>query len=163
QVTDAQGRPVTVSGSGASVQVATGSLACGSYSVTTTVTASVPAVDCPSECVTTGQTTCTASFSVTEPPCPTVTCDVRPSGTSVTAGDRVTFSVTATGAEGPTYTWSTTGGTLSSTTGTEVTLDTTGMSAGSVTVSVNVSTTKTSCNQPCPGASCSATVSIVPP
>ncbi|HEY3135687.1 MAG TPA: OmpA family protein, partial [Blastocatellia bacterium] len=71
--------------------------------------------------------------------------------------------VTSTGAEGATYTWSTTGGTLSSTTGSEVTLDTTGMSGGSVTVTVNVSTTRTSCNQPCPGASCSATVSVTVP
>src|SRR5262249_61359799 len=64
QVTDAQGRPVTVSGSGASVQVATGSLACGSYSVTTTVTASVPAVCLPPGCVTTRPTTCTPTLSL---------------------------------------------------------------------------------------------------
>jgi hypothetical protein len=160
QVSDAQGRPVTVSGTGAAVEVATGALACGRYSVTTTVTATVPAVDCPSDCVTTGQTTCTASFEVTEPPCPTVTCDIRASGSSVESGQRITFSATATGAEGATYTWSTTGGTLSSTTGAEVTLDTTGMSAGSVTVSLNVGTTKTRCDQPCPGGSCSATVSV---
>lgn len=166
QVSDAQGRPVTVSGSGASVDVATGSLACGNYSVTTTVTATVPAVDCPSECVTTGTTTCTASFSVTEPPCPTVTCDIRASGSSVTAGDRVTFSVTSSGADGASYTWSTTGGTLSSTTGTEVTLDTTGMDSGgprTVTVSVNVGTSRTRCDQPCPGGSCSVSVTVNPP
>lgn len=163
QVTDGQGRPVTVSGSGAAVEVATGSLACGNYSVTTTVTASVPAVDCPSDCVTTGQTTCTASFAITEPPCPTVTCDIRASSSTVELGQRVTFSATATGADGPSYTWSTSGGTLSSTTGAEVTLDTTGMSAGSVTVTLNVGTTKTRCDQPCPGGSCSATVSVTPP
>jgi hypothetical protein len=162
QVADGQGRPVTVSGSGASVEVATGSLACGSYSVTTTVTASVPAVDCPSDCVTTGQTTCTASFAITEPPCPTVTCDIRASSSSVEVGQRVTFSATATGADGPSYTWSTSGGTLSSTSGAEVTLDTTGMAAGSVTVTVNVGTTKTRCDQPCPGGSCSATVTVAP-
>ncbi|MEK6321511.1 MAG: OmpA family protein [Acidobacteriota bacterium] len=160
QVTDAQGRPVTVSGTGASVEVATGTLACGRYSVTNTVTATVPAVDCPSDCVTTGQTTCTASFEVTEPPCPTVTCDVRASASSVRPSDRVTFSATATGAEGASFTWSTTGGTLSSTTGAEVTLDTTGVAPGSITVSVNVSTSKTRCDQPCPGASCSTTVSV---
>jgi OmpA family protein len=166
QVADGQGRPVTVSGSGASVEVATGSLACGSYSVTTTVIASVPAVDCPSDCVTTGQTTCTASFAITEPPCPTVTCDIRASSSSVNIGDRVTFSATATGADGPSYTWSTSGGTLSSTSGPEVTLDTTGMGAGSVTVTLNVGTTKSRCDQPCPGGSCSATVSVaalIPP
>ena len=162
QVSDAQGRPVTVSGTGASVEVATGALACGRYSVTTTVTATVPAVDCPSDCVTTGQTTCTAGFEVTEPPCPTVTCDIRASSSSVTANDKVTFSATASGAEGAVFTWSTTGGTLSSTTGSEVTLDTTGMAAGTVTVSVNVSTTKTRCDQPCPGGSCSASVTVTP-
>lgn len=163
QVTDAQGRPVTVSGTAATVEVPTGSLACGRYSVTTTVTATVPAVDCPSDCVTTGQTTCTTSFEITEPPCPTVTCDIRASSSSVNVGDRVTFSATATGAEGPSFTWSTTGGTLSSTTGAEVSLDTTGMSAGSITVSVNVGTTKTRCDQPCPGGSCSTTVTVVAP
>ena len=166
QVSDAQGRPVTVSGTGTSVEVATGSLACGRYSVTTTVTATVPAVDCPSDCVTTGQTTCTAGFEVTEPPCPTVTCDVRASRSTVTAGDKVTFSATASGADGATFTWSTTGGTLSSTSGAEVSLDTTGMAAGSVTVSVNVGTTRTRCDQPCPGGSCSTSITVatvVPP
>ena len=159
-VTDAQGRPVTVSGSGAAVEVPTGSLACGRYSVTTTVTATVPAVDCPSDCVTTGQTTCTASFEITEPPCPTVTCDIRASATSVEANQRVTFSATASGADNPSFTWSTTGGTLSSTTGSEVTLDTTGASAGTITVSVNVSTSRTRCDQPCPGGSCSTSVTV---
>ena len=163
-VTDGQGRPVTVSGTGASVDVPTGSLPCGRYSVTTTVTATVPAVDCPSDCVTTGQTTCTVGFEITEPPCPTVTCDIRASSASVNAGDRVTLSATASGAEGPTFSWSTTGGTLSSTTGAEVTLDTTGMAAGSVTVTVNVSTTKVRCDQPCPGGSCTTSVTVtVPP
>jgi flagellar motor protein MotB len=160
QVSDAQGRPVTVSGTGTSVEVATGSLACGRYSVTTTVTATVPAVDCPSDCVTTGQTTCTASFEVTEPPCPTVTCDVRANPSSVTAGDKITFSATASGADGATFTWSTTGGTLSSTTGSEVSLDTTGMAPGSITVTVNVSTNRTRCDQPCPGGSCSTSVQV---
>ena len=160
QVTDGSGRPVTVSGTGGSVEVATGSLACGRYSVTTTVVASVPAVDCPSDCVTTGTTTCTAGFEVTEPPCPTVTCDIRASSSSVEIGQRVTFTATATGADGPSYTWSTSSGTLSSTTGAEVSLDTTGMAAGTVTVTLNVGTTKTRCDQPCPGGSCSASVSV---
>ncbi|HWO01973.1 MAG TPA: OmpA family protein [Blastocatellia bacterium] len=162
-VTDASGRPVTVSGTGASVDVPTGSLACGRYSVTTTVTASVPAVDCPSDCVTTGQTTCTTNFEVTEPPCPTVSCDVRANPSTVTVGDKVTFSATATGADSPTFTWSTTGGTLSSTSGSEVSLDTTGASPGQITVSVNVSTSRTRCDQPCPGGSCSTYVTVNPP
>ena len=167
QVTDAQGRPVTLSGTGAAVDVATGSLACGRYSVTTTVTATVPAVDCPSDCVTTGQTTCTTGFEITEPPCPTVTCDIRASASSVEVNQRVTLSATATGADGPNFTWSTTGGTLSSTSGAEVTLDTTGMSAGTVTVSLSVSTSRTRCDQPCPGGSCSipitVTSTVIPP
>ncbi|MEK6285187.1 MAG: OmpA family protein [Acidobacteriota bacterium] len=163
QVTDGQGRPVTVSGTGAAVDVATGSLACGRYSVTTTVTATVPAVDCPSDCVTTGQTTCTASFEVTEPPCPTVTCEVRASESSVIVNNTVTFSATATGADGATFTWSTTGGTLSSTTGAEVKLDTTGASPGTITVTVNVGTSRTRCDQPCPGGSCSTSVTVVSP
>jgi hypothetical protein len=162
QVSDAQGRPVTVSGTGGSVEVATGSLACGRYSVTTTVTATVPAVDCPSDCVTTGQTTCTAGFEVTEPPCPSVSCDVRASASSVMVAERITFSATATGAQGATFTWSTTGGTLSSTSGAEVSLDTTGASPGSITVTVSVGTTKTRCDQPCPGGSCSTTVTVTP-
>jgi len=163
QVQDAQGRPVTVSGTGASVEVATGQLACGRYTVTTSVTASVPAVDCPSDCVTTGQTTCTTSFEVTEAPCPTVSCDIRVSSSSVTAGDRVTLTATATGADNPSFTWSTTGGTLSSTSGSEVSLDTTGLAAGSVSVTVNVGTSRSRCDQPCPGGSCSASVTVTVP
>jgi hypothetical protein len=162
-VSDGQGRPVTVSGTGASVDVPTAQLACGRYTVTTTVTAAVPAVDCPSECVTTGQTTCTTSFEITEPPCPTVTCDIRVSSSSVTAGDRVTLTASASGADSPSYSWSTTGGTLSSTSGSEVTLDTTGLAAGTVTVSVNVGTSRTRCDQPCPGGSCSTSVTVVVP
>jgi flagellar motor protein MotB len=160
EVKDAQGRPVTVSGTGATVEVPTGQLACGNYSVTTTVTATVPAVDCPSECVTTGQTTCTSTFEITEPPCPTVTCDVTATPSSVNVGDRVTFRVSASGADNPTFTWSTTGGQLSSTTGSEVTLDTTGVSPGTITVTVNAGTSRTRCDQPCPGGSCTTSVTV---
>jgi hypothetical protein len=76
------------------------------------------------------------------------------------------LNATASGADGATFTWSTTGGTLSSTSGAQVTLDTTGMSAGSVTVSVNVGTTRTRCDQPCPGGSCSTSITVtstIPP
>jgi hypothetical protein len=163
QVTDAQGRPTSVSGSGASVEVSTGQLACGRYTVTTSVTAAVPAVDCPSECVTTGQTTCTTSFEVTEPPCPTVTCDIRVSSSSVEQNQRVTLTASASGADSPSYSWSTTAGTLSSTSGSEVTLDTTGVPAGSVTVTVNVGTSRTRCDQPCPGGSCSTSITVTAP
>jgi len=160
EVKDAQGRPVTVSGSGASVEVPTGQLACGSYSVTTTVTASVSAVDCPSDCVTTGQTTCTTSFEITEPPCPSVSCDVTASPSSVNAGERVAFRATGSGGGNLSYSWTTTGGQLSSTTGTEVSLDTTGLGRGTITVSVNVATDRSRCDQPCPGGSCSTSVTV---
>jgi flagellar motor protein MotB len=153
------GQSVPVSGSGASVDVATSGIPCGSYTVTSTVTASVPAVDCPSNCVTTGQTTCTATFVITEPPCPTVSCDVSATPSQVRQGERVTLRATGRGEGSLSYSWSTTGGTLSSTTGSEVTLDTTGAS-GTITVSVNVATDKTSCGNACPGSSCSTTVTI---
>ncbi len=162
-VKDSSGRPVTVSGSGPSVEVPTGQLACGSYTVTTTVTATVPQCECPSECVTTGSTSCTTSFSVNEPPCPSVSCDIVASPSSATAGDRVSLRASARGEGGLSLSWSTTGGTLSSTSGSEVTLDTTGVSGG-VTVTVNVATDKTRCNTPCPGSSCSTTVTVnMPP
>jgi OmpA family len=170
EVKDATGRPVTVSGTGASIDVATTGIACGRYTATATVTATVPAVDCPSNCVTTGQTTCTASFEITEPPCPTVTCDISATPTSVTEGDRITLRANATGADGATFTWSVSGGgSLSSTTGNEVTLDTTGLGltpgsgSRSITVTVNVGTTRTRCDQPCPGGSCTTTVTVNAP
>lgn len=165
EVRDSQGRPVTVSGTGAGVEVATSQLACGNYSATVTVTASIPAVDCPSECVTTGQTTCNTTFEITEPPCPTVSCNINVSQSSVEDGTRVTLSVSGTG-DGLTYTWSTSAGQLSSTTGTEVTIDTTGLGNATVNVTVNVATSRTRCDQPCPGGSCTASFAVtklVPP
>jgi hypothetical protein len=160
EVKDAQGRPVTVSGSGASVEIATGTLPCGTYTVTGGVTASVPMVDCPSDCVTTGQTTCTASFEITEPPCPTVTCDVTGSPSTVDAGQRVSFRATGTGGGNLTYTWTATGGQLSSTTGAEVSLDTSGARPGTITVTVSVATDRSRCDQPCPGGSCSTSITV---
>ncbi|MBI3654773.1 MAG: OmpA family protein [Acidobacteria bacterium] len=165
EVKDASGRPVTISGTGASVDVATGQLPCGSYMITASVTASVPAVDCPSDCITTGTTSCTARFEVTEPPCPTVTCQAVTTPTSVNAGEPVTLRATASGAGNFTFNWSATGGRLSSTSGSEVTIDTNGLDAGTYTVTVNVATDKTSCDKPCPGSSCttSFTVTKIPP
>jgi flagellar motor protein MotB len=162
EVRDAQGRPVTVSGSGASVEVPTSQLACGTYTATTTVTASVSAVDCPSDCVTTGQTTCTATFSITEPPCPTVSCSVTATPATVLTGERVTLRANVSGEGDLSYSWSTSGGTLSSTTGSEITLDTSGVSSGTISVTLNVSTSRTRCNEPCPGGSCSTSVTINP-
>lgn len=164
-IRDSAGRPVTISGSGASVDVATGQLPCGRYNATVTVTATVAAVDCPSDCITTGQTTCTTSFEVTEPPCPTVTCEIIATPTSVDAGERVTLRASGSG-DGLSFSWSSTGGNLSTTSGSEVTIDTTGLSAGTYTVTVNASTTRTRCDQPCPGSSCTVSFSVrerVPP
>ncbi len=161
-VRDALGRPVALSGAGASVEVPTARLACGSYSVTTSVTASISEVDCPSDCPNSGQTTCTTSFEVTEPPCPTITCDINASPAEVVAGERVSLRVRGAGASNLSYRWSTTGGRLSSDTGTDVTLNTTGVS-GRVTVRVDASTDRTRCDQPCPGGSCSVTVSVLQP
>ncbi|HXG63939.1 MAG TPA: PKD domain-containing protein, partial [Blastocatellia bacterium] len=156
EVRDAQGRPVTVSGTGQAVEVPTAQLACGTYTVTTTVTATVPEVDCPSECVTTGQTTCTTTFEITEPPCPTITCEVVATPAEAEAGQTVTLRATGAGEGNLTFTWSASGGTLSSTTGSEVTF--TAPSEGSYTITVNVATDRTRCDQPCPGGSCSTTV-----
>ncbi|MEW6126026.1 MAG: OmpA family protein [Acidobacteriota bacterium] len=159
-VRDASGRPVTISGSGASVDIATGQLPCGTYMVTTTVVASVPAVDCPSDCVTTGSTTCTTKFEVTEPPCPTVACEALTTPSSVNPGEPVTLRATATGGGNFTFSWSATGGRLSASTGSEVTIDTAGLSEGTYTVTVNVATDKTRCDQPCPGSSCTTSFSV---
>jgi hypothetical protein len=158
-VKDAQGRPVTVSGSGASVEVPTSQLPCGSYSAAVTVTASVPAADCPSGCVTTGQTSCTSTFNITEPPCPSVSCSVTATPASVMAGERVTLRANASGEGNLSYSWSASAGSLSSTSGSEVTLDTTG-TMGTINVTLNVSTDRTRCNEPCPGSSCSTSVTV---
>ncbi|MGH9828858.1 MAG: OmpA family protein, partial [Blastocatellia bacterium] len=158
-VKNAQGQSVSVSGTGAGVDIPTGSLACGNYTVTSTVTAHVPMVDCPSDCVTVGTTTCSTSFTVTEPPCPTVTCEVTANPTQVMVGEKVTLTANGHGEGTLSYTWSTSAGTLSSTTGSEVTLDTTGTD-GTITVTVNVATDKKRCDEGCPGSSCNTTVTV---
>ena len=161
-VRDASGRPVTVSGSGATIDVGTGQLPCGVYTVTTTVTATIPAIECPADCITTGSTTCTARFEVTEPPCPTVSCQLTASPTSVEQGAPVRLTATGTG-DGLSFSWSSTGGRLSSTTGSEVTIDTAGLAEGTYTVTVNVNTSRTRCDQPCPGSSCTTTFAVTVP
>ena len=163
-VKDAQGRSVPVNGSGATVEVPTARLVCGSYSVNATISVTAENIDHPSECVTTGQSTCSASFEVTEPPCPQVTCSIIASATTVTEGDRVALRATITGGGRTTCTWTTTAGRLSSTLGTEVTLNTTGIS-GPVTVNAMVSTDASRCDQPCPGSSCVIVITVqrIPP
>src|SRR5205807_6525952 len=111
-----------------------------------------------------GQTTCSASFEVTEPPCPAVTCSIVASATTVTEGDRVALRAAITGGGRTTCTWTTTGGRLSSTAGTEVSLNTTGMS-GPITVTATVATDASRCDQPCPGSSCVVVINVqrIPP
>lgn len=164
EVRDAQGRSVPVNGNGATVDVSTAQLLCGSYSVSVTVSVSVESTDHPSGCVSSGQSTCAARFEVTEPPCPAVTCSIIASATTVTEGDRVSLRAVITGPGRTTCTWTTTGGRLSSMTGTEVTLNTTGIT-GPVTCRAMVTTDAKRCDQPCPGSSCVTTITVqeIPP
>jgi outer membrane protein OmpA-like peptidoglycan-associated protein len=161
EVKDANGRSVALNGSGATVEVPTARLACGSYSVSATVTVTAESADYPSGCVTTGESNCIASFEVTEPPCPAVTCSIVASASTVTEGDRVAFRATIAGAGRSTCTWTTTAGRLSSTTGTEVTLNTTGIT-GPVTVRAMVTTDQRRCDQACPGSTCVIRITVHP-
>jgi hypothetical protein len=163
-VKDAKGRSGPLNGSGATVEIPTAQLACGSYSVSVTVSVVVESVDHPSGCMSTGQSTCASTFEVTEPPCPAVTCSIVASASSVTEGDRVSLRAAITGPGRTTCTWTTTGGRLSSTTGTEVTLNTTGI-IGPVTVRAMVTTDARRCDQPCPGSGCVTTITVqeIPP
>lgn len=153
QIADASGRIVPVSDAGPALEVGTARLACGVYRVMTSVTGTATGDNCKGDCVTTGQTTCSATFEVTEAPCSKVTCEIK-----VEPGDHPTFRATATGVDNPTFTWKTTSGSLSSTTGAEVTLELTSSRPRSVTVLASVSTGRTRCDQPCPGASSSITI-----
>ena len=164
EVKDAQGRSVPVNGSGATVDVSTAQLICGSYSVSVTVSVSVESTDHPSGCVSSGQSTCASTFEVTEPPCPAVTCSIVASATTVTEGDRVSLRAVITGPGRTTCTWTTTGGRLSSTTGIEVILNTTGIT-GPVTCRAMVTTDARRCDSPCPGSSCVTTITVqeIPP
>jgi hypothetical protein len=165
EIKDARGRSIQVNGNGPTVELPTAQLICGSYSVSVTVSVRVEGIDDhPSGCVSTGESTCAATFEVTEPPCPAVTCSIVSSAGTVTEGDRVSLRATITGPGRTTCTWSTTGGRLSSTTGTEVTLNTTGIT-GPVTIRAMVTTDATRCDQPCPGSSCVTTITVqeIPP
>ena len=70
-VKDSQGRMISVTGTGARVEVPTGSLSCGTYWVTSVITCQI-AGKFPAHCVTTGTATCSSTFLVNEPPCPFV-------------------------------------------------------------------------------------------
>lgn len=164
EMRDSSGRSLTVSGTGSSVDVPTAQLPCGTYSVTATVSVTAENLDHPSGCVTTGESNCTTTFEVTEPPCPTLTCSIVASQSSVTEGDRARFRALIVGGGRVTCTWTASAGRLSSTTGTEVTLYTSGV-RGPVTVQAMVTTDERRCDQPCPGSSCSATITVneIPP
>ncbi len=161
EVKDPNGRSVAVNGNGATVEIPTARLACGSYLVSATVMVTVENIDHPSGCVTTGESNCAASFEITEPPCPAVTCSIVASTSTVTEGDRVALRATIAGAGRSTCTWTTTGGRLSSTTGTEVTLSTAGIT-GPVTVRATVTTDERRCDQACPGSSCTTAINVQP-
>ena len=78
--------------------------------------------------MTSGQTTCAASFEITEPPCPSVTCQIMGAPSSaIRSGDVVRLRASGSGDTNLSFRWATTGGRLSSATGTEVTVDTTGL------------------------------------
>jgi outer membrane protein OmpA-like peptidoglycan-associated protein len=164
EVKDFQGQAIQVSGTGATVEVPTSRLVCGRYSVRVLLKVTAENVDYPSGCATTGESDCAASFEVTEPPCPTVTCSITASSSTVTEGDRVSLRAAIAGAGRATVTWTTTGGRLSSTTGSEVTLNTAGIT-GQVTVQATVTSDERRCDEPCPGSSCVATIMVqrIPP
>jgi hypothetical protein len=158
---DGQGRPVTFSGTGQSIDVPTARLACGRYTVTAIVTATLADSGFPDECVTSGQTTCAASFEITEPPCPSVTCQIMGAPSSpVRSGDVLRLRASGGGDTNLRFNWVTTGGRLSTATGTEVIVDTTGLGPGTYTVTVEVATSRTSCDEPCRGANCSVVFTI---
>ncbi|MFL6214659.1 MAG: AMIN domain-containing protein [Blastocatellia bacterium] len=166
EIRDARGNSISVSGNGPIVEVPTDRLDCGNYTALATVIATAKGVehpDCPDR---TAQSNCSLAFEVTEAPCPNITCNIIASETAVVEGARVTLRATGTGDSNFRYAWTTTGGRLSSTTGREVTLDTTGI-IGPITATVRLMPDRTRCGEPCPGGSCSLTITTrevpVPP
>jgi hypothetical protein len=161
EVRDRQGRSIPFTGTDNSITVPTERLDCGSYSVTAVVIATT-VTDCGTAVA---QTNCSAVFEVTEPPCPSITCEVVATPTSVQEGQRVTLRATSTGPGRVTFNWQTTAGRLSATTGPEVILNTTGVPPGPITVTVEATTDRMRCNEPCRGASCSTTITVreIPP
>ncbi|HJQ25948.1 MAG TPA: AMIN domain-containing protein [Blastocatellia bacterium] len=164
EIRDARGNAVSVNGTGPVVEVPTAGLECGSYTAVATVNATARGAehpDCPDR---TAQSNCSVAFEITEAPCPNITCNIVASNTNVTEGDRITLRATGTGDSNFSYNWTTTGGRLSATTGREVTLNTTGV-IGPITITVRLAPDRTRCGEPCPGSSCSLTITTreVPP
>ncbi|MFT4113778.1 MAG: hypothetical protein QM649_13530 [Silvibacterium sp.] len=126
------GQGVTVSGSSATGNVDTASLAPGSYTVTGHVTEG----NKPGE-----SADCTAQFTVKQFEPPTVSCSASPS--TVKPGDSSTITATGVSPQNRplTYTYQASAGTISGN-GNTATLSTTGAPAGSITVTCNVADDK---------------------
>jgi hypothetical protein len=119
-------------GTDSSVQIATGSLAPGSYTVTGHVT----------EGTKPGQSAdCTAQFTVKQFEPPTVSCVANP--TNVNPGDSATITATGVSPQNRplTYSYQASAGSISGTS-TTATLSTTGAPAGAITVTCNVADDK---------------------
>ncbi len=117
-----------VTGKDNTASIDTNGVAGGSYSVTATIT--------DPKKKTGGQATCTANFTVKEPPKnpPTMSCSASPS--SLQAGGSSTISCTCTSPDNVPVNvggWTASGGTVSGS-GNTATLNTTGASAGTITV-----------------------------
>jgi len=141
-----------VTGNGTTAQVDTTGLAPGNYTVTANAIDPKPRKD-------QAPLTCSANFTINEPPKhpPTAACSANP--TTVRAGDQSTISVTAGNPDNRplTYEYTASGGRVAGN-GATATLDTAGANAGPITVTSTVSDDRGLT------ASCNATVNVeVPP
>jgi|HubBroStandDraft_1064217.scaffolds.fasta_scaffold00367_27 hypothetical protein len=117
-----------ITGTGTSASIDTNGVSGGSYTATATVT--------DAKAKTNNSASCTANFTVTEPPKnpPQVSCSASPS--TVQAGTSSTISCTCTSPDNVPVTvggWTSTGGSISGS-GNSATLNTTGASSGPITV-----------------------------
>ncbi len=141
-----------VTANGTSAQIDTTGLAPGNYTVTATGNDPKPRKD-------QGPLTCSANFTINEPPKhpPTASCSANP--TTVRAGDPSTITVTAGNPDNRplTYNYTTSAGRVAGN-GATATLDTAGANAGPITVTSTVSDDRGL------NATCDATVNVeVPP
>jgi len=141
-----------INGNGTAAQIDTTGLAPGNYTVTATATDPKPRKG-------QGPLTCSANFTINEPPKhpPTASCSANP--TTVRAGDPSTVSVTAGNPDNRplTYNYTTSAGRVSGS-GASATLDTAGAPAGPITVTATVSDDRGLT------ANCNSTVNVeVPP
>jgi outer membrane protein OmpA-like peptidoglycan-associated protein len=126
------GQGVTVSGTGTTATIDTGSLSPGTYTVTGHVTEGTK----PGEAA-----DCTTQFTVKPYEPPTVSCVANPS--SVNPGDSSTITATGVSPQNRplTYSYTASSGTISGS-GTTATLSTTGAPAGTITVTCTVADDK---------------------